>query len=672
MEKKQLPALNFQALFEGAPGLYLVLRSDLTIVAVSDAYLRATMTQRENILGHGLFEIFPDNPDDPHATGASNVRASMQRVLKRRMPDRMEVLKYDIRKPLEEGGAFEERYWRPLNTPVLGQDGQVDYIIHQAEDVTEVVRLERRDVDHENAEQTLRESAEWFSTALSSIGDAVIATDTDGRVKFMNGVAEELTGWAQEQASGKDLEEVFRIVNDQTKETPENAVTKVLKLRDSHYRGLTCFQQSGQVGKRVEVTAMRRDGSIFPAEIAITPIQVAHKQFLTACIRDISARKATEEAHARLFQELKTNDRRKDEFLAMLAHELRNPLAAVYNAVTVIKMSKDSESRIWASDVVERQVKQLARLIDDLLDVSRISSGKIRLRKETVDLAPIVAYAVEATRPLLDERKHQLDVCCGPGLFWVDADPTRLEQIVVNLLTNAIKYTESGGRIALTVANEENSVLIKVRDTGIGITPELILELFGLFAQGDRALDRAEGGLGIGLTIAQKLAELHGGNVAAASEGVGKGSEFTVRLPVASRPQAAELPCLSMPGSCEKKRSSRILVVDDNVDTAKTLAKLLKLIGHDIEMVHDGGTAVQAAFDFRPEIILLDIGLPTMDGYQVAMTLREAGMKDTLIIAVSGYGREEDRRRSKEAGFDHHLVKPVDYDALVSLIAERV
>jgi signal transduction histidine kinase len=379
------------------------------------------------------------------------------------------------------------------------------------------------------------------------------------------------------------------------------------------------------------------------------------------------ARRAEFVERERQAQALRENDRHKDEFLAMLAHELRNPLAAVNNAVTVLKMSADEESRNWASDVVERQARQLVRLIDDLLDVSRITSGKIRLKKEYVDASSPLDQAIESARPLIDERQHTLVVAVERGELPLHADVTRVGQIALNLLTNAAKYTESGGRIELTARREGEQAVISVRDNGMGILPEKLPEMFRLFAQGDRSLARSEGGLGIGLTIVQKLAEMHGGSVEARSEGPGMGSEFIVRLPLA-RPRG-ELAPEAQGGRLPARGGSRILVVDDNADTALGMVRLLKLLGNDVIAVHDGPAAIEMARTFRPHFILLDIGLPGMDGYRVASALREDdGSRDAVIIAVSGYGQDEDRRRSRAAGFDHHLVKPVDFDSLLSLI----
>ncbi len=372
--------------------------------------------------------------------------------------------------------------------------------------------------------------------------------------------------------------------------------------------------------------------------------------------------------NARLYEELRTNDRRKDEFLAMLAHELRNPLAAISNAVTVTTRTGLREHIDWSMEVIGRQMKHLTRLIDDLMDVSRINRGKIELRRDVLDVTPILDSAATTVRSLAEERKHSLEVVIDRGNLWADVDPTRLEQVVVNLLNNAAKYSENAGHIRLSAEHRGDELIIAVRDKGVGISPEKLPQMFELFAQGDRTLARSEGGLGIGLTVVKKLVEMHDGSITAKSEGLGKGSEFTIRLPAAGRPDVARAKATGP--AVQSSRRARILVVDDNVDTARGMARLLKLLGHEVAVAHDGHEAIEVAKEFSPEFVLLDIGLPGMDGYEVASRMRhEEYCKDAVIVAVSGYGQDEDRRRSKEAGFDHHLIKPLDHDALISLLS---
>lgn len=378
--------------------------------------------------------------------------------------------------------------------------------------------------------------------------------------------------------------------------------------------------------------------------------------------------------NARLHQEIREASRRKDEFLAMLAHELRNPLAPVVNALEV--MRRDPAAGGQSRAIVERQVRQITRLVDDLLDVSRITRGKIVLRRETVDLGEVVGRAVESTRPLIDAARHRLEVCLPSSPIRLEADPTRLEQVLANLLNNAAKYTPPGGALVVEAHAEGDEAVVRVKDNGLGIAPELLPRVFELFMQADRSLDRAQGGLGIGLTLVQRLVAMHGGTVEAYSAGLGQGSEFTVRLPSgrdvaapASRPAEAETVARRGP-------SLTILVVEDSVDTAETLAMLLRLEGHQVFLAHDGRRGLEAARTHRPDVALMDIGLPGLDGLEVARRLREqSGLAQTVLVAMTGYGQERDRDRARAAGFDHHLVKPVDWTALqevLSTVAARL
>jgi PAS domain S-box-containing protein len=372
---------------------------------------------------------------------------------------------------------------------------------------------------------------------------------------------------------------------------------------------------------------------------------------------------------AELYQELRENDQRKDEFLAMLAHELRNPLSAISNAVLLARQPQvEPKALEWSRQVVERQTGKLARLIDDLMDVSRITRGKIQLKKESVDARRLLQSAADSLRSLIDERKHEVSVSSGPGLLRLYADPVRIEQVLVNLLTNAAKYTPSGGRIWARVERKDSSLVFTVKDNGRGIEPDFLPHIFELFTQGERSIARSESGLGIGLTIVRKLVEMHGGSVSAQSDGPGQGSLFTVRLPASEQDALESMASPLQPKIAEQHL--KILVVDDNEDTARGLAKILGLFGHEVETAFDGPSAVQAARNFEPDVVVLDIGLPGMTGYEVARSLRGEKFGDKLlVIALSGYGQDEDRRRSHEAGFDYHLVKPVDHTALLALLS---
>ncbi|QDV35035.1 hybrid sensor histidine kinase/response regulator [Tautonia plasticadhaerens] len=373
-------------------------------------------------------------------------------------------------------------------------------------------------------------------------------------------------------------------------------------------------------------------------------------------------------ANARADQELRGEAERKDEFLAMLSHELRNPLAAIGNAVRLAERSDAGEDLAWSLGVISRQQRHLSRLIDDLLDVSRIARGKIRLRRDTLEVTPILESAAATVAALVEERNHTLELDLDRGTLWAKVDPTRLEQVVVNLLTNAAKYSEDGGHIRLSGRVEAGQLVVRVKDGGFGIPPEQLSELFELFAQGDNSPGRSEGGLGVGLAVVKRLVELHGGTIDAASEGPGRGSEFVVRLPAATGPVEVRPP--SAGPSRAAHPGARVLVVDDNADAARSLERLLRLAGHDVTVAHDGDEALGAARETRPEFVLLDIGLPGMDGHEVASRLRREGCcEGAILVAVSGYGQDEDRRRSREVGIDHHLVKPLDHDALLALIS---
>ncbi|MGQ0546470.1 MAG: response regulator [Betaproteobacteria bacterium] len=428
--------------------------------------------------------------------------------------------------------------------------------------------------------------------------------------------------------------------------------------------------ESGTPGDDTSFVLPLQIGDRVLGSLAITGAPEAERQTLQA----LSERAAVALENARLFgnlqreiarsrqaeAELQDANRRKDEFLAMLSHELRNPLAPIRNAVEVIRRLAPAEPRLtMARDVVDRQVTLLARLVDELLDVSRISEGKIALKKESLDLARVVANGVDTARPLIDAKRQKLSVDLPAGPVWVSGDAERLAQVIANLLNNAAKYTQEGGRIELAAAASAGEAAVTVRDNGQGIDPKLLPRVFDLFVQGERSLDRAQGGLGIGLTLVRRLAELHQGRVEAASDGPGRGATFRLFLPCISTVQAGP----SQPVHAEERNvyGRRILVVDDNADAAESTAEFLRLEGHELKTVYDGAQALAAVRVFAPHVIVLDIGLPGLDGYAVARRLREQGdTSHTLLIALTGYGKKEDRERAADAGFDYHFTKPAD------------
>ncbi len=379
----------------------------------------------------------------------------------------------------------------------------------------------------------------------------------------------------------------------------------------------------------------------------------------------------------RAMEQLREADRRKDEFLAILAHELRNPLAPISNSLELIRGPEvDPDVLAQARQTMERQLGQLTRLVDDLLEVNRISRGKIELRKCVADAAKIVLHAVEASRPLMEKKQQHLRLDLPAEPVELEVDDARLAQVIANLLNNASKYTDPSGQITLTLAREGESAVIRVCDTGVGLTREALSKIFEMFAQVDSTLERSQGGLGIGLTLARTLVELHDGTLTAASAGPGCGSEFTIRIPAKLRSsQPMTSPAAGPPPQPAKPSGGggrKVLVVDDNRDSATTLAMLLKLSSHTVEKAHDGEEALETARRFLPEVILLDIGLPKLNGYEVVRKLREQPWgKGIKVIALTGWGQEEDRQKSKEAGFDDHIVKPVQHAALVKLLAQH-
>jgi signal transduction histidine kinase/DNA-binding LytR/AlgR family response regulator len=403
----------------------------------------------------------------------------------------------------------------------------------------------------------------------------------------------------------------------------------------------------------------------FHARLIPEPGADGEVEFVLAVTTDRTVHEAAEAV-------LREAAQRKDEFLATLAHELRNPLAPIRTGLQLLRRVRDEQTAERVRDTIDRQLSHMVRLVDDLLDVSRISRGKFVLRRERASLQAIVELAVETSRPLVEDAHHHLRVVLPPEPVWVDADVTRIAQVVSNLLTNAAKYTPDGGSIELRVAREADQAIVRISDTGLGIPPAMLSEVFEMFAQVNRTLGRAQGGLGIGLALVKRLVEMHEGSIVAESPGNGLGSTFIVRLPAAepeAPPGPASTPALEAPADS----TLRVLVVDDNLDAAETLAMLVELAGHTTRVAHSGQEALDLAAEFTPRLIFLDIGLPILDGYAVARRLRadprHAGL---TLVALTGWGSEDDRRRTHEAGFDHHLTKPAEVSDIERILAEVV
>ncbi|MFO0957666.1 MAG: response regulator [Isosphaeraceae bacterium] len=461
------------------------------------------------------------------------------------------------------------------------------------------------------------------------------------------------------EMNGFELAELMR-GTERTRRVPIIFLTAGNADQKRRFRGY----EAGAVdflGKPIEPDILRSKAQVF-FELA------RHREELKQALCENARLLEESRRYARALQEA---DRLKDEFLAMLAHELRNPLSAVSGAIEVWKRSPLRENQEWARQVIENQTKTFGRLIDDLLDVSRIMHGKIQVRRQVIDPTPVFERAVASIGPLVQERRHRLELDYGHSGAHLDVDPTRLEQVAVNLLTNAAKYSDDGGRIRLSTRVADGQLRFEVEDHGIGIPPEQVANLFGLFVQGDRSLARSEGGLGIGLTLVKRLVEMHGGRVAAESEGLGLGSKFTVWLPAVAPPTTEATAAPERPGADRAQGPRKILVVDDNVDTARGMARLLELSGYEVAIAFDGPSAVGLARSARPKVVLLDIGLPGMDGYQVARLIgRDSDGPPPTLIALTGYGQDRDRQLARDAGFARHLTKPVDFDQLMGALGE--
>ena len=573
--------------------------------------------------------------------------------------------------------------------------GAVDYLVRPL--LPEVVRAKVAGlVDLFLEKEQARRQADQLRLLVQGTTDyAIFMLDTQGHVTTWNAGAERIKGYKAEEIVGQHFSKFY----------PQEALDRgwpahELKVAAAEGR----FEDEGW--------RLRKDGSRFWANVVITALKddEGHLLGFSKVTRDLTERKRAEETlrqanaeledrvqkrttelaqaneglaaeveqRKRLEQELRRRldqlteaDRHKNEFLAMLAHELRNPLAPVRNALQVLKMPGADRSTVeQARGMMERQVGHLVRLVDDLLDVSRIMQGRIELRPERVDLMTVVGRAVETAQPAIDAHGQQLNVSLPPHPVFVHADLVRLSQVITNLLTNAAKYSQQASRIWLTAECDGGEVVIRVRDTGSGIAPELLPRIFDLFVQADRSLARSQGGLGVGLTLVKRLVEMHGGSVTAASPGPGQGSEFTVRLKALPERQVVEKDQGQEGPVAHGLPSRKVLVVDDNVDAAESAAMLLRLWGHEVRTVHDGPSVLQAVRDFGPEVILLDIGLPGLTGYEVAKQLRAQPEFESLVLAaMTGYGQDEDRRRSREAGFDLHLTKPLDPQKLEALVA---
>lgn len=520
--------------------------------------------------------------------------------------------------------------------PYRTLEGKVDGVVVTFIDITE--------------RKTAEDAQRWLAEIVNSSNDAIISFSLDGVVVSWNESAERLFGYSPAEILGQPA----TILSD-----PQ---------QDDEVRDIFERIRRGESITNFETVRKRKNGEALYASMSVSPItDAAHNpRGVTAIVRDVSERRMVR-------AELLTLARRKDEFLAMLAHELRNPLAPILSGLEVIRDSEGHPENVeMAVGIIERQTMQLVRLVDDLLDVSRITNGAIRLQKERVDVRSIISMAVETCHGQIEAAHLKYEVSVPKKPVYLDADPARITQVIVNLLSNAAKYTEADGHVWLSVEPVDGMISISVRDSGIGIPKEMLGSIFDIFTQIDTGRRHARGGLGIGLSVVKTLVEMHGGGVEVSSEGEGKGSEFIVRLPLAADQDSVPIAKepeerKDEPGSNGISVPKRILVVDDNVDAAAMLSELLVKEKHDVRVAVNGTSAVKEALAFHPDVCLLDIGLPDFDGYEVARQVR-AQLPDTMLIALTGWGQEEDRTRSRDAGFDHHVVKPIDWATLRKLI----
>jgi signal transduction histidine kinase len=670
-------AIDYQRLFESSPGLYLVLDPTLRIVAVSESYLAATMTRREDIIGRNLFEAFPDNPDDPNATGTRNLKASLETVLRTGKPEAMQVQKYDIRRPSAEGGGFEERFWSPVNSPVI-VDGTITHIIHRVEDVTEFVRLERQTKERERANEELRSRAETVRAELyqraqameeaklrgfmsASAGDGLIprtnlylllmqapaavcvVRGNDHVLELANPVfqslvgGEPLLGRPTMEALPESIRELLIEPFDRVLQTGESSVRNEVELRDGEYFTLM-FQPL--VGMNGLVEGVVFFGFDITAEIE-------------------ARRKAEELAH-----ELGEANRAKDEFIAIISHELRTPMTSILGWTRMLGLGAlDEETHRTALDSLERSTLAQAKLIEDLLDESRIAAGKLRLELRALDLATVVESAVAMVKPAASAKSLTLTVQRGDEQYPVFGDPLRLQQVIGNLLGNAIKFTDEGGNISVKLERRDDTAVIEVEDDGRGIPAPLLPRVFERFRQGDDQLTDRQSGLGLGLAIARHLVEMHGGEVGAASDGEGRGSTFTIRMPlhittastaklIGRDVQRATLPVL---------KDVRVLLVEDEMDNRNVLAAALKRCGAEVQCAGTAAAALDWMARWKPDVLICDIALPDMDGCALLGKIRAAADGRTIpALALTVLGRPNEQARITAAGFQVFRQKPID------------
>ena len=615
-------AAKLQAVFELSPTIMAVTDlSDGRIVEVNEAFLRALGYAREEIIGRPISDIRLWMDPDLREKGLNALRAGQP------------VRDMEARFRTKSGAEIVAI----ANADLIDVDGRT-CVVTALMDITDRVR----------AEAALRESERRFAQAFDANPLPMTITTPDGRHLHVNAAALRHSGYTHEELMGRtDAELGFWVV-------PED--------RD---RLLRTMETEGRV-RDLEVAFRTKSGESRNLLVNSERIIYGGEPAVLNVSLDITERKQLEAQADVRREEAETLARAKDEFLAMLGHELRNPLGAITNALVVLNGLVTGDRAGRAIDIIDRQTAHLSRLVDDLLDVARVTSGKIELRSEALDLRALAERSLDTLADAARTGNHQMEIHGEP--VWVHGDPARLEQAIRNLLDNALKYTPAGGRVRLTVERAGAHAVLRVADTGAGIRADLLGRIFDLFVQEPQALDRARGGLGLGLTLVKRLVELHGGSVSATSAGPGLGSEFTVRIPALIEAGGRDGVAPAPPPPNARRR--RVLIVEDSADARESLRLLLELAGHEVDTCEDAADTLERVNVFQPDVALIDIGLPGMDGYRLAQALRERPPARPLrLIALTGYGQAKDRRKALDAGFDLHLTKPVDPDRLQDFIA---
>lgn len=663
------PSLDYRALFECSPGLYLVLDPSFTIVAATDSYLAATMTAREQITGKNLFEVFPDNLDDPEATGTRNLRASLETVLRTGRPHTMRIQRYDIRSPEERGGGFVERFWSPVNTPVL-VDGRLTYIIHRVEDVTDFVKQQQRDEDVrielylrtkelEEAKlagfvgpggaRGLVPRANLYALLMQAPAAVCIVQGPEYIVELANPVFLRLAG---RSVAGCSMKEVLD-------ELPFLApVSRVFE------DGEAVFSPEVKLERRAD------DGS--PSDVVFSivyqPMRDAEGTVEGVVLLGFDI---TEQVEARrqlesVAEHLRQIDDAKNEFIATISHELRTPMTSILGWARMLAVGDlDSETHRSALEAIERSTVTQAKLIEDLLDDSRIAAGMLRLDLRVVDLRTVVESAVTSMRPAAQAKRIAIGLQAHEGRYDVAGDPMRLQQVVGNILGNAIKFTPERGELAVTLRRDDDSVAVEIKDNGRGLEPELLPHVFDRYRQGSWQTPDRQSGLGLGLAIAQQLVKMHGGTIFATSDGIGRGTTFTIRLPVhlasAATDSFISRDKISRSAQLPRLDHTRVVVVEDEIDNRNVLTAMIMACGGEVRSAGTGAEGFDLIATWKPHVIVSDIALPDIDGCSLLERIRSSeDGRSTPALALTVLGRPDEHARILAAGFDGFRQKPID------------